>query len=234
MSGTAHRRAGLVCILLAVVLSVYSARLVHLQVGKHREYGGLAAEKTANKKVVAAERGRITDCHGAPLAVNVPIYSVAVDGKLLDELKADRQQLAGIIARHLELPPEEVASRIDSDRAYIVVQRGVDAMRVASLKDELAGSRLRGVMCEPEPQRFYPNEERLGHVLGFLNHKGRGIQGVEMMMEPYLRGEDGFIYTERDRTGREIVAYRGHERPAKNGMTVKLTVDMALQDIVES
>ena len=233
MSGSSHRRAGLVCILLAVVLSVYSARLVHLQVGKHREYGGLAAEKTAKKKVVAAERGRITDCHGAPLAVNVPIYSVAVDGKLLAELKSDREQLAGIIARHLALPPEEVAARIDSDRAYIVVQHGVDAMRVAQLKEELAGARLRGVMCEPEPQRFYPNEERLGHVLGFLNHEGRGIQGVEMMMEPYLRGEDGFIYTERDRTGREIVAYRGHERPAKHGMTVKLTVDMALQDIVE-
>jgi cell division protein FtsI/penicillin-binding protein 2 len=114
-----------------------------------------------------------------------------------------------------------------------VVQRGVDAMCVAKLKEELAGARLRGVMCEPEPRRFYPNEDRLGHVLGFLNHEGRGIQGVEMMMEPYLRGEDGFIYTERDRTGREIVAYRGHERPAKHGMTVELTIDMALQDIVE-
>jgi len=233
VNGTVHGRAGLVCIVLAVVLSVYSARLVHLQVGKHREYGGLAAEKTAKKKVVAAERGRITDCHGAPLSVNVPVYSVVVDGKLLGELKSDRQRLAGIIARHLELPAEEVAARIASDRAYIVVQHKVGAMSVAKLKEELAGAGLRGVMCQPEPKRFYPNEERLGHVLGFLNHEGRGVQGVEMMMEPYLRGEDGFIYTERDRTGREIVAYRGHERPAKDGMTVELTIDMALQDIVE-
>ena len=233
MSGSAHHRAGFVCIMLAVVLSIYSARLVHLQVGKHREYGGLAAEKTAKKKVVAGERGRITDCRGEPLAVNVPIYSVGVDGKLLAELESDRGRLAGIIARHLDLPLEDVAKRIASDRAYIVVQRGVDAMCVAKLKEELAGARLRGVMCEPEPRRFYPNEDRLGHVLGFLNHEGRGIQGVEMMMEPYLRGEDGFIYTERDRTGREIVAYRGHERPAKHGMTVELTIDMALQDIVE-
>ena len=88
MSGSTHYRAGFVCIMLAVVLSIYSARLVHLQVGKHREYGGLAAEKTAQKKVVAGERGRITDCHGEPLAVNVPIYSVVVDGKLLAELES--------------------------------------------------------------------------------------------------------------------------------------------------
>ena len=233
MSQGTHRRAGLVCIALAVLLSIYSARLVHLQVGKHRDYGAIAAETTAKRKVVLAERGRITDCRGEPLAVNVPIYAVVVDGKLVSETKADRVQLAEIIARNLDLPVEQVTGRIASDRAYIVVQRGVDAVRVAKLKDELAAARIRGVMCESEPRRFYPNEERLGHVLGFLDHEGTGIQGVEMMMEPYLRGENGFIFTERDRTGREIVAYRGMERPAKHGMTVGLTIDMGLQEIVE-
>ncbi len=230
---TAHRRAGLVCIGLAVVLSIYSARLVHLQVGKHEEYGTKAAEKTAKRKIVPAERGRITDCHGEPLAVNVPIYQVVVDGKLLNELKADRARLAAIMSRHLDMPEEQLSAAIAPNDPYIIVKKKVDAVRVAALKEELASARLRGVACEPEPRRFYPNEDRLGHVLGFLDHKGGGVQGVEMMMEPYLRGEDGFVFTERDRTGREIVAYRGMERPARDGMTVQLTIDMGLQDIVE-
>ena len=191
MNGLAHRRACLVGIGLALVLSIYSARLIHLQVAKHEKYAELAAEKTAKKKIVLAERGKITDRHGEPLAVNVPIYSVAVDGKLVTETKADRAELAGILSRNLELPLEEVSERIASDRPYIVVQRGTDAFRVAKLKEDLAAARIRGVMCEPEPRRFYPNEKRLGHVLGFIDHKGKGIQGVEMMMEPYLRGEDG-------------------------------------------
>lgn len=233
MNSKTHRRAGLVCIGLAIVLSIYSARLIHLQVAKHEKYAEKAARTTGKEKVVRAERGSIMDRHGELLAVNVPIYCVAVDGKLVTETKADRAALAGILARNLELPLAEVAARIAGDRPYIVVQRGTDATRVAKLKDDLAAAKIRGVMCEPEPRRFYPNEERLGHVLGFLNHQGAGIQGVEMMMEPYLRGEDGFVFTERDRTGREIVAYRGPERPAKDGMTVELTVDMGLQDIVE-
>lgn len=233
MSAAAHRRAGLIGIALAVVLSIYSARLIHLQVAKHEEYAELAAEKTAKRKVMLADRGTITDCRGEPLAVNVPIYTVAVDGKLLGETGADRAQLAGFLSRHLELPLEEVSERIASERPYIVVRRGTDAMRVSKLKEDLVAAKIRGVMFEPEPKRFYPNEERLGHVLGFLNHDGRGIQGIEMMMEPYLRGEDGFVFTERDRRGREIVAYRGLERPAKDGMTVELTVDMPLQEIVE-
>ena len=64
MSSATHRRAGIVCVGLALVFSIYSGRLVHLQVGKHREYAQLAVEKTAKKKVVPAERGIITDVHG--------------------------------------------------------------------------------------------------------------------------------------------------------------------------
>ena len=86
MSNVTHRRAGVICIGLAVLLSIYSARLVHLQVGKHEEYGDIATKKTAKKKVVLAERGRITDSKGQPLAVNVPIYAVVVDGKLVNRL----------------------------------------------------------------------------------------------------------------------------------------------------
>ena len=231
MMDKTHRRAGVVCIVLAVVLSIYSGRLIHLQVGKHWEYAELAAAKTAKKKIVRAERGTITDIHGEPLAVNSPIYAVIVDGTLVKE--EDRPQLSEILARHLDRPFKAVSERITSKRPYIVVQRKVSASAKSSLEDEINAAGLRGVFCEQEPKRHYPNETWLSHTLGFLNHEGKGIQGVEMMMDPYLRGEDGFVYTQRDRKGREIVAYRGIERSARHGMTVQLTVDMGLQAIVE-
>ncbi len=230
MNAKTHRRAGIVCIALAVLLSIYSGRLIHLQVGKHEEYAREAAETTAKKRTVRAERGKITDSRGEILADNVPIYAVVVDGTLVN----DRARVAGILSRQLGQPLDQVASRIASSRPYIVVQRRVAATTVEAIRAELAAAGLRGVLCEHEPMRNYPNENMLGHVLGFLDNEGRGIQGIEMMMEPYLRGEDGFVYTERDRTGREIVAYRGIERPARNGLTVRLTVDMELQAIVEN
>lgn len=233
MNAGMHRRAGLVCIVFALLFSVYSGRLIHLQVAKHEEFSQLAADKTGRKKVVPAERGRITDVHGESLAENVPIYAVVVDGKLVSDLQLDRAELAAILSRHLNEPIAEVSKRIAPDRPYIVVQRQVPAETVAALKDELAAKKFRGVMCEQEPKRNYPNEAMLSHVVGYLDREGKGIQGVEMMMNPYLHGEDGFRWIERDRTGREIVAYRGMERPARDGMTVALTVDMELQAIVE-
>ena len=224
-----HGRAGLVGIFLAVVLSIYSGRLIYLQVGKHDEFKRRAADTTAHKKVVPAERGKILDVHGEVLADNVPIYAVVADATLI----TDRPRMADILARHLEMPRDDVAALLAPDDPYIPLKKKVPAITVAALKDEVSAAGLRGLLYEREPRRNYPNENMLGHVVGFLSHEGRGIQGVEMMMEPYLRGEDGFVYTERDRTGREIVAYRGIERPARDGMDVKLTIDMGLQAIVE-
>ncbi len=224
-------RAGFVCVVLALIFSAYSARLVHLQVGKHTELAGEAAKTTAKKKTIAATRGKIVDANGEVLADNVPVYKVIVDGSIVKE--EHRPMLAEILTRNLGVAPEKIAERIASKRPYIVVKNGVEASVVEKIKEELSAKKIRCVLYEPSPKRSYPNETMLAHVLGYLDHEGRGIQGVEMMMEPYLRGEDGFVYTERDRTGREIVAYRGLERPARDGMTVQLTVDMGLQAVVE-
>lgn len=80
---------------------------------------------------------------------------------------------------------------------------------------------------------MYPNGSLLCHVLGFVNGSNLGVDGVERTMERYLRGNDGFRYIERDRTGREIVPYRGQERDARDGCNVTLTIDMGLQNIAE-
>ena len=76
--------------------------------------------------------------------------------------------------------------------------------------------------------------------LGFLGRKDPndenvvGVEGIERSMEDYLRGIDGFRHIERDRTGREIVIYRGQEQAPRHGMNVQLTIDMSLQAILEA
>lgn len=231
MNAAICRRAGIVCIGLAVIFSVFSARLIHLQVREHEDLSGAAAAITAKRKEILATRGKIIDAKGEVLAGNVPVYKVAVDGSLL---KPDnRGILADILAQRLEMPRDTVAGLVSSERQYIVIKKQVPAEVIENIKEDLVAAKIRGVIYEREPRRSYPNESMLAHVLGYLDHNGRGIQGVEMMMEPYLRGENGFVFTETDRTGREIVAYRGLERPARDGMTVQLTIDMGLQAIVE-
>jgi cell division protein FtsI (penicillin-binding protein 3) len=82
--------------------------------------------------------------------------------------------------------------------------------------------------------RIYPNQNLAAHVLGYVSSDGQGLDGVELVMEPKLKGVRGWRQTERDRGGRELVAFRQQDVEAHAGFNVVLTIDAVLQHIVES
>ncbi len=98
----------------------------------------------------------------------------------------------------------------------------------------LAKAGVRGITFEQNSTRVYPNRNMLCHVVGFVDGKNKGVDGIEKTMEDYLKGHDGLRFSERDRVGQELVPFRAEERPARDGANVRLTIDLALQDIVES
>ncbi len=229
MTRKARLRAFLLCAFAALLFTGYSYRLVHLQVVKHDEFAAMAAEKHTLKQTIHARRGLIFDRHGELLASNLPVRTITADGS---HIKNPRQ-LAEAAAGPLGMPVAELEEKLSTDRKYIVLRRGVPEETARGLLKDLQARGLRGIYSEPDAVRIYPNGQMLGHVLGFLDYEGNGIQGVELTMERHLRGRDGYRYIERDRTGREIMLYRGQEQPAEDGLNVRLTIDMGLQAIVE-
>lgn len=225
----ARSRTILVCALVALIFTGYSWRLIYLQVAKHDEYAAMAAEKHTRREVIHARRGLIFDRNGELLASNLPVRTITADGSHIKDPAA----VAHVAAPFLEMSEDEFLQRIETDRKYVVVRRGVPEDVARQMLDAVRKAGLRGLYSEPDSVRIYPNGQTLGHVLGFLDHDGNGIQGIEATMENYLRGKDGYRYTERDRTGKEIMLYRGQEEPAENGLNVNLTIDMGLQAIVE-
>lgn len=212
-----------------MVFSVYSARLVHLQVAKHQEYSQLAAEKHTMRQVIHARRGLIFDRNGELLASNLPVRTVVADGSHIKDPAA----MAKVAAPYLEMDEKELRDKLTSERKYIVIRRELAEDKVLALGNAMQDANQRGLYFEPDAVRIYPNGQMLGHVLGFLDHDGNGIQGVELTMEKSLRGRDGYRYIEHDRTGREIMLYRGQEEPAFHGLNIRLTIDMSLQAILE-
>ena len=229
MKWNAHFRLGLMAVLLAVVFSVFSARLIHLQVARHEEFVSLAATKNSTRQSIPALRGRILDARGEVLAVDRPTRTVYADGSHI----TDPVSLAKVAAPFLDIPEEELTERLRTDRKYLVLRHGVREERFSALVDAMREQKLRGLYSEPTAERIYPNGYLLGHVIGFLNYERQGIQGIEMTMNGFLEGQDGFRHTERDRRGVEMVLYRGLESPPKNGADVELTIDMTLQAILE-
>ncbi len=247
MKTTARSRALITCFGLAGVFTLFSLRLIHVQVLMADEFTAEAASKHTSKQVIYARRGAIQDIHGESLAQNEPVKTVVADASLIK----DREAFAALIAGPLAVPESVIngqLSRMVKSKLtgklepcrYIVLKKDVPETTATGLAQLAVQAKASGLITNPEAIRFeqdfirtYPNGQLLCHVLGFTNGQNMGMDGVERTMEQYLRGNDGFRFIERSRTGAEIVPYRGQERDARNGCNVRLTIDMGLQNIVE-
>jgi cell division protein FtsI (penicillin-binding protein 3) len=227
---TPRTRCTLVCLGFVALFSVFSCRLIYLQITKHDVYAGLAAEKHVYKQPIYAERGEIVDANGEVLANNVPVETVVADATHIN----DRKGVIEVLARELKVPAAEITEKLSGDRRYIVLQREVAKAQADRVREQLRAHNLRGIYFEHDSTRIYPNGSMLCHVIGFTDFEHHGIQGVEGSMDQYLHGDDGYRYIEHNRAGQEIVLYRGQERGPRNGYNVHLTVDLNLQNIVEN
>jgi cell division protein FtsI (penicillin-binding protein 3)/stage V sporulation protein D (sporulation-specific penicillin-binding protein) len=230
MKWNSRIRCALVCLAFTALFSVFSFRLVYLQMIKHDEYAGLAAEKHVYKQSIFAERGAILDANNEVLAHNIPVETVVADATHLN----NRDAIIPLLRETLGLPAEELSEKLQTGRRYIVLKREVPVAIATALREKLRAQSLRGIYFERDTTRIYPNGSMLCHVIGFTDFEHRGIQGVESSMEEYLHGQDGYRYIEHNRAGQEIVLYRGQERAPRNGYQVRLTIDLNLQNIVEN
>ena len=224
-----RHRIGFTCMAGAILFTVFSARLAHLHIAKHDEYTRIAADKNTLRQDIPAKRGLILDRNGEKLAVNLPVHTVFADASHIKDPAA----VADIAARHLGIDPAEVSKKIATGGKYLVLQHKVPDQIVLDMMAEMNAKNLRGLYNMEDSIRSYPNGPMLGHILGFLNHERKGVQGIERTMEKHLAGVDGFRFSERDRTGREILLYRSQEQEPVHGKNIRLTIDLGLQAILE-
>ena len=231
MTRKAKSRAMLVCCVMVLVFSVFSYRLVCLQVDRSESFSALADRVQILKQVIPAHRGSIRDVHGEMLACDMPMKRIVADGShVKPELLPT---VSTMLAKALLLDDKALRQKLTPDRHYLVLKRQVSEQVAEDLQGDLRAYKAQGVYFEPDSTRIYPNGSLLCHVVGFTDFEGHGIQGVEKSMDQYLEGRPGYRYITRDRSGAELVQNRGLEQEAHNGYNIQLTIDLGLQSIVE-
>ncbi len=222
--------------LVGMVFTGFSFRLVYLQVNKHEEYSRIAAAKHSIRQPISARRGLIKDRTGEILAANVPVRKVILDGSQVN----NAAELARVAAPYFGTDSDTLEKQFVTEKRYVVLEKELPEEKALELRKELMAKSLRGLSFREATSRMYPNGQMLSHVLGFLGRADPadenviGVEGIERSFDEYLHGRDGFRHIERDRTGREIVVYRGQEQGPRHGASLQLTIDMGLQSIVEA
>lgn len=102
-----------------------------------------------------------------------------------------------------------------------------------STYDQIRRLNIKGVYGNRTYTRAYPHNQLAAHLIGFVNKAGEPAAGLEAFADFYLRGQDGWRESEKDGLRRELAQFRNREVSPTAGYTVRLSIDAAIQHIVE-
>ncbi len=186
-------------------------------------------------------RGRILDRNGVVLAESVSGREVAIDAQdpALSNPKLDRDAMPIELAELLGINQEKLIEAYASGRRYTKICTITDDALIHELQRRKDPSnttnRIAGVsIATVKSVRSYPNGARLCHVLGFVNHDGDGVYGIEQRFDKELSGTNGMVHAVYDGRRREIRSRRIDEVEPIHGNDIYLTIDNNVQYIIEN
>lgn len=236
------RRALLIGTGQAAVFAAISTRLYHLQISEHGKYALMAKHNSISERLVAPERGLITDRFGAVLAGNQQHWRALF-------MKAMAPEPAAVLDNFYRLVPvsDDEKDRIQRDIAdrpgYIPVllKDWLDWPDMASL--EVNTPNLPGVIVEEGSSRTYPLGPLAAHAVGYVGRPSQkeaaadavlalpgmrvGRTGAEETDDLPLRGTPGYVQTETNVHGQVVRLVA--RNPGAPGAQVALGLDSGLQ-----
>jgi len=218
------RRLILISIVFAIGFLAVIGKLIYLQIVEHEKYVNLAGKSQFETNIIPAQRGTIYDRNGNILAMDVPVRSVFVNVRQVDDVENTAKVLSSI----LNIPVSEVREKLSS-RKYVCVKRKATIEEVTRLQQ----AHIEGIEFEDEYQRFYPKERLACHVLGFTDIDGIGLEGVEKYYDSILGGKPGKVAVLRDGRGNRLVSFGRILAKPERGHDIWLAIDEHIQQVVE-
>jgi cell division protein FtsI/penicillin-binding protein 2 len=102
-----------------------------------------------------------------------------------------------------------------------------------TLYDQIEKLGIKGLVADRVYRRVYPSNQLASHIIGYVNREQQPVAGMEAYADFYLRGQRGWRVGERDGRGRELAQFGSRQVDRADGYNVMLSIDAAVQDIVE-
>ena len=239
-------RIAVACTAGALALTVL--RVAQLKVAPPAQLDAAAGHRTSVRKELA-QRGELLDRRGRPLAMSLVGYKLYCDPAFIYETGWDAARKAArkdpnavaecdpfrdaaiALAPVLRMPPQAIHEvlKANAERRYVVLAQDVDEAQV----DALRSMDLDGIGLETKLVRDYPAEGLAAQLIGKVGFEHKGQAGVEFAFEKELAPVDGRVKALRDAFGRTLWINRDDFVPGDAGQDVRLSIDLAVQEIAE-
>ncbi|HET7838119.1 MAG TPA: penicillin-binding protein [Rectinemataceae bacterium] len=144
------------------------------------KYAGLAIGSPAGAAAgaVEVERGPIMDRSGRVLALDSPLYNVAVwrPETVVETFPAEAKRLATILG----MDETELQGRWKTEKAdFFYLRKRVQPQIARAIQEGRAAGSFSGIVVEKVSGRLYPEKRLASHLVGFVGDANKGLAGVE-------------------------------------------------------
>ena len=238
-------------------------RLVDLQLLRHQKLSREATRNTREATTHESRRGDIRDSRGNLLATSLFVRSVCANPSLIgpyaeqvasalaSPLEMSAEELRHRLNDRVRRQPDgrkvvvkyKVLKHKVRPRAWERVCKAMANLDLGVNESDLDRASRRQLIVlrrsaifadkKVDQLRWYPAGTLGSHVLGFVDAKHKGQEGIERAWDAALTGAQGWRVTMHDSRQREQVHNREQDVAARDGLNVVLTLDLGVQHIVE-
>lgn len=156
-------------------------------------------------------RGTFYDRNLKQLAVTLERVSVYVRTREIDSIQETATHLSGVLA----MDKDKLEDQLESGVLRLWIAKDISQEQEVSIKN----LQLPGVYLQRDEKRYYPNDFKVAHFVGYVEN-GIGLSGVE-------------YYYDRLLASRKL-EQREEKQALSNALDLVLTIDLKIQDILES
>ena len=222
-----HKRIKFIFILVIIMFILIILKVFYIQVIKYKDLNKLADNLWSRNLPITSDRGLILDRNGKTLAENITTVSLVLIPNQIKNKEQVTKDLANIL-------------NVDYDTMYKHVNKKTSIERVHPEGRQLSYETAEkinelnydGVYLVKESKRYYPYNNLLSHVLGYVGIDNQGLSGIELEYDKYLTGKDGAIKYYSDGKGNRLDKSEVYVEP-QNGINVTLTIDLDIELAIE-
>ncbi len=224
--GNDRRRIEAVFLFFILFLFFCIARLFFIQLFRFSYLSGIAQRQHNLFIELEPRRGTIYDANLKPQAVNMSADSLyASPSEIADK---DKEAIIKNLLPILSVERAYLNDRLYRNKSFIWLARKLTPQQSEAVKK----LNIKGLGFIKESKRCYPNGYLGSHVFGFAGTDNKGLEGIELLYDGYLKGQPGWALFLRDARQKRLNLWEKMALP-KDGYDLVLTIDEVIQYIAE-
>ena len=222
-----HKRIKIVLLIVLFIFAIIIAKVFYIEVIDYKKLNSLASGLWSRNLPIEADRGNIYTVDGEAIASNLTTTSLVF---IPNQIK-NKDLVAEKISEILDVPKGKIEEHLY--KKSMMERVHPEGRRLSyEIADKIENLHFDGIYLLKESKRYYPHNEMLSHVLGYVGIDNQGLSGLELEYDDILTGEYGSIQYFSDAKGNNLERNSVYVEP-EDGLDIYLTVDYGIQSSIE-